>query len=208
MVPMMNSSPRWPSNYPRAILALGSALAAATAVAACEPAYIDVATPQDAQFDLICVGSCGPRGATGGTLINVSFGGGARGFGLCCDQHAAFVQHLVVIRDVFCRGGEVRPRDFGGLTVGTVVSEATGKLGATLDHGEGYAAFNCGEWLDDLIVGMQRSQCCAAPRPPVAPPAPPPTPAPVPAPVPTSSNSTTPAPAPAPPSDPAPSRGF
>ena len=151
------------------------------AVAACQPAYIDVATPKDAQFELICAARCGQQGVQPGTLINVSFGGGARGFSVCCDKQPAVVQHLMQIRDVFCPGGEVPSRMFGDLEVFTVVSEATGKRGAAFDHGEGYAAFNCGGWLEQLIDRMQTSTCCGSSQQPKAvPPSPPAAVAPVP----------------------------
>jgi hypothetical protein len=138
---------------------------ASVATASCvESAYLGIATPKDASFDVSCVGSCGLEGRDAGLLIEVAFNAGGerwtRQYAACCKERAALRARLQTIKDLWCAGIDVPPKRIGELIVGTTVSEATGKRGATIDDGEGYVAFNCGQWLDELIDKTGKSTCC------------------------------------------------
>jgi hypothetical protein len=145
---------------PRALL-----LAAALTVAGCEPAYIPTIAPKDAAFEVTCAGSCGAEGREPGVLIDVAYVGQSRQFALCCDEVPVLRARLATIADFWCEGLPVGDKRVGDLLVGTTESEATGKRGATLDQGDGYVAFNCGDWLEKLVAQLGSTSCCAGSGP-------------------------------------------
>src|SRR5262245_25813821 len=118
------------------------------------PQYVDTATPEDARFTVSCMGGCGPRAHDLGVLIDITFSAKGRPFSrqyVMCRQYLPELRaQLATIRDLWCAGLDVYPKEIGGLTVATTISDATGKRGAIIDDGEGFVAFNCGEWLDQL----------------------------------------------------------
>jgi hypothetical protein len=126
--------------------------------------HADTARPEDAKFALSCMGGCGPRAHDLGVLIDITFtAGGApysRQYGICCQHVPALRARLATIRDMWCDGLDVPVKPIGGLYVGTTTSDQTGKRGATIDDGEGFVAFNCGEWLDQLIDETGKTECC------------------------------------------------
>lgn len=128
------------------------------------PQYVDTAAPEDAKFTVSCMGGCGPRAHDLGVLIDITFTAKrrpySRQYGLCCKYVPELRAHLATIRDLFCDGLDVPAKEIGGLIVGTTISDATGKRGAIIDDGEGFAAFNCGEWLERLIVATGKTECC------------------------------------------------
>jgi len=134
-------------------------LAALTAVA-CEPAYVPTIAPEDAVFELSCAPTCGASGRANGVVIDVSFVGHGRQYAVCCDDLAPLRARLQTIADFWCDGLDVPTKTVGELTVGVTESQASKKRGATLDQGEGYVAFNCGDWLPKLIDGLGQSSCC------------------------------------------------
>lgn len=130
-----------------------------------ELGYVDTATPEDARFTLGCIGGCGVEGREPGMLLEVSFTSGGRDwsrqYALCCKDRPALRARLQTIKDLWCDGVPVPKASVGDLLVGTTKSDATGKRGATIDDGEGYVAFNCGEWLERLIHELGSTDCCA-----------------------------------------------
>lgn len=132
---------------------------------ACEPAYTATVAPDDAVLELGCHGRESTR-APAVLEIGITFAAGQarRAYFLGCQHEGAFVEQLRLVRDSWCADVEVPERRIGGLTLGTTVSELSRKHGATLDDGEGYVAFNCGEWLDQLIADTSASTCCANTR--------------------------------------------
>jgi hypothetical protein len=130
----------------------------------CYGPLIGTAAPADAAFELSCIGGCGEMAVGNGVMIDVSFSAQGKGFGrqyaLCCDHVPAFRARLQTVKDMWCDGLSVPSKDIGGLVVGTTRSEETGKRGATIDDGDGYVAFNCGEWLDKLIADTSDMKCC------------------------------------------------
>ena len=118
--------------------------------------------------------SCGAEGGDDGIILEVSFSGGARQYALCCSEREALRARLRTIEDMWCDGLAVPEQKVGELTIGTTVSEATGKRGATIDDGEGYVAFNCDAWLPQLTAALGQSTCCGGrPRPELQPSSPP-----------------------------------
>ena len=122
--------------------------------------YPGTFAPRDASFGLSCVPSCGTEGDAGGIILEVTFTGGARQLALCCPDREALRARLKTIEDLWCDGLAVPPVTIGGLTVGTTVSETSGKRGATLDDGKGYVAFNCDAWLPELVAALGSTECC------------------------------------------------
>ncbi len=130
----------------------------------CEPAYVGTVWPEDVSYLVGCTSSCGLQGRERGLAIAVGTEKVMlRRVSVCCEHLAGFAAQLQTIRDLWCDGLEVSPKTFGELTVGTTVSELSGQRGATLDQGEGYVAFNCGEWLDGLLAKVQTTPCCDGP---------------------------------------------
>lgn len=146
-----------------AALVLGSSLVLLSA-SCLTPQYIDTATPEDARFDVECMGGCGPRAHDLGVMVDITFTAKgrpySRQYGVCCQYLPALRAHLATIRDLFCDGLDVNAKEIGGLIVSTTISDATGKRGAIIDDGEGFTAFNCGEWLDQLIDKTGKTDCC------------------------------------------------
>jgi hypothetical protein len=136
--------------------------------AGCYGPLISTSAPKDAAFELTCIGGCGEQARDGGVLIDVSFSAKGKGFSrqyaICCEHLPEFRARLQTVKDMWCDGLSVPAQEIGGLTVGTTVSEETGKKGATIDDGEGYVAFNCGEWLDKLINDSSSGKCCKKKR--------------------------------------------
>lgn len=128
----------------------------------CSPAYIDAYAPEEASFDLSCVSGCGPEGRDNGLVVAVTFTGGTREYPLCCEHRAALRAHLQTVRDHWCDGLDVPAKQIGGLTVATTTSEITDERGATLDDGQGYVAFQCSGWLDELIAKLATTTCCGS----------------------------------------------
>jgi hypothetical protein len=128
--------------------------------AGCEPAYVATAAPPDLTFDVTC--ETPTAGAHGKLSIDISFaaGQGQRSYGLGCEQRAALAARLKTIEDLWCTGTEVPPQQIGGLVIGTTTSELSNKRGATIDDGQGYVAFLCGDWLSKLIGKLLRLDCC------------------------------------------------
>lgn len=148
-------------------LPLSAALLWLVAIAgACEPAYVGTTAPEDAKFSLVCAGGCGLAGREAGLIVDVTFlGSYSRQIAVCCPQRADLRAQLQTVKDLFCDGLEVPDKKIGDITVGTTISQATGKRGATLDQGSGYVAFNCGDWLDKLLVELEKTSCCQPRRP-------------------------------------------
>jgi len=134
--------------------------------AGCYGPLINTAAPSDAAFELTCIGGCGEQARGGGMMIDVSFSAQGKDFGrqyaLCCEHLSDFRARLQTVKDMWCDGLAVPDKEIGGLIVGTTISEETGKRGATVDDGDGYVAFNCGEWLDKLIAETAVGTCCEA----------------------------------------------
>jgi hypothetical protein len=100
-------------------------------------------------------------------LLEVSFSSGGRDWSrqypLCCNQRDELRSWLQTYSDHQCKDSVPMPkRKVGDLTLGVTVSEETGKRGVTIDDGDGYVAFNCGEWLDELLVKLAKTDCCDA----------------------------------------------
>jgi len=127
---------------------------------ACEPSYIDTIAPDDASFAVSCAGACGLEGRDEGIIIDVSFVGHGRQFGVCCGDLPELRAYLTTIQDFWCDGLDVPPKKIGELTVGVTESQVTKKRGATLDHGEGYVTFMCDDWLKDLQAQLADNACC------------------------------------------------
>ncbi len=141
-----------------AVIWLGSLIAV---LAACEPAYVPTAAPKDAKFEVLCSGGCGRAGREAGLVIDVTFlKSYSRQVAVCCPQRKELLARLQTVKDFWCDGLDVPDKTIGDIQVGTTVSLATGKRGATLDQGQGYVAFNCGDWLDDLIAKLTATTCC------------------------------------------------
>ncbi len=130
---------------------------------ACEPAYVPTVSPEDASFEIVCAKGCGEDGTFDGVAVDVLFGGQTqRRFAICCEDRADIVARLQVVNDMYCDGLDVPPKRYGNTVVGTTTSQATKKRGATLDQGDGYVAFNCGDWLPELIQRLSSTPCCRA----------------------------------------------
>ena len=135
-----------------------------SAVVGCSPAYVEVAAPPDAAFEVAC-GSPGRAQGTGAELrVDVTFANVARHYSLGCENAAALTARLQTIKDLWCEGLAVPDQRIGALSVGTTLSEISGKRGATIDDGEGYVAFQCDDWLPKLIERLKQTRCCQAPR--------------------------------------------
>jgi hypothetical protein len=137
-------------------------LAVATLVG-CEPLYVPTIRPDDVSFEVDCTTSCGVEGRERGVTISVLSQLVGRQYFVCCPHVAEFSAHLQTIADFWCDELDVPEKQFGDLMVGTTTSELTGERGATLDQGEGYVAFNCGEWLDGLLAKVRTAPCCQPP---------------------------------------------
>ena len=144
-------------------IAASVALFFTLAGAACEPAYIDAIAPKDAKFQLVCKRRCGLAGREPGLAIEVGFLKHRRQLSMCCKHRNEVLARLQTVRDFWCDGLDAAPKTIGPLTIGTTVSEATGKRGATIDQGDGYVAFNCDDWLPKLIEQLKTTTCCATP---------------------------------------------
>jgi hypothetical protein len=134
------------------------------APAACEPAYLDTIAPDDASFSLSCASTCGESGQDDGIMLDVTFVGHGRQFSACCSDVPALRAQLKTIEDFWCDGLDVPPKKVGDLVVGVTESKVSQKRGATLDHGDGYVAFNCDGWLLDLQKQLRASECCRGGR--------------------------------------------
>jgi hypothetical protein len=128
----------------------------------CTPAYVDTYEPKESSFDVSCSADCGAQAGALGPEIVVSFDKNARRFALCCDHAPEVVAQFQTVRDFWCDGLDVPDRTFGDLRVGTTVSEITQKRGMTLDQGDGYVSFQCGDWLEQLIEKTTAANCCPA----------------------------------------------
>jgi hypothetical protein len=127
----------------------------------CEPAYVATAVPKDAKFDVTCAGGCGVSGRDAGLIVDVTvLGSYSRQVSVCCSQRSALRARLQTARDHWCDGLDAPDAKVGDITIGTTVSQATGKRGITLDQGSGYVAFNCDDWLDELITKLEKTDCC------------------------------------------------
>ena len=138
-------------------------LTVAFGLVGCEPAYVPTIAPADAAFELSCAATCGLEGREQGVVIDVGYVGHSRQFALCCDEVPVLRARLATIRDFWCDGLDVADKRIGDLLIGTTESEATGKRGATLDQGDGYVAFNCGDWLEQMVDRLGEIDCCGAP---------------------------------------------
>lgn len=147
----------------RRILApIALAVPIAVLMLACEPTYVGTAAPKDAKFAVTCVGGCGTSGREAGMIIDVTFlGSYSRQVSVCCSQRPALRARLQTARDHWCDGLDVADVTVGDITIGTTVSQATGKRGITLDQGSGYVAFNCDDWLPKLLQKLEATDCCA-----------------------------------------------
>jgi hypothetical protein len=134
-------------------------------MAGCEPAYISTVAPEGASFDLSCSRDCGDEARDPGLVIDVRFATVQRSYPLCCEHRAALRARLQTIKDFWCDGLDVPPKRIGGLYVATVTSELTRERGAMIDDGQGFVAFNCNEWLDDLLERLAHTECCPSARP-------------------------------------------
>jgi hypothetical protein len=137
------------------------AAAAFAAMGACVPAYVPTIAPTDADFTVSCSAGCGQMGRHAGVLVDVSFVGHGRQFSVCCTELAATRARLQTIQDYWCDGLDVPEQRIGDIMIGTTMSEASSKRGATLDQGEGYVAFNCDDWLPKLIAELGEASCCS-----------------------------------------------
>lgn len=147
------------------MLARRSCAALLLALVGCTPASAETVAPRDAAFRVACADGCGKDARAPSVAIEVTFGGGAaRAFSVCCDQRDELVKRLALVRDLRCNGLAVPPAKVGELTVGSTVSELSGKPAATLEQGEGYVAFQCGGWLPQLIELLERETCCTPRR--------------------------------------------
>ncbi|MBI4704952.1 MAG: hypothetical protein HY744_27925 [Deltaproteobacteria bacterium] len=122
--------------------------------------------PIDPRLALSCEAARGPGGRDPGLLVSASFQGGSRDLWLPCGDRRALVLRLKLVRDFWCDGLDVPEARVGGLSVGTLQSELTGKRGATLDDGEGFVLLHCGGWLEQLIGGLEQADCCGGPLAP------------------------------------------
>ena len=128
--------------------------------AGCEPAYVATAAPPDLKFDVTCEAPA--AGSHGKLSIDISFAAGQsqRSYSLGCEQRAALAARLKTIEDLWCTGTEVPAQQIGGLEIGTTTSELSHQRGATIDDGQGYVAFLCGDWLHKLVGKLLRLDCC------------------------------------------------
>jgi len=133
----------------------------------CEPQYVATAAPSDLTFDVVCEPPAGGA-ATGQLSIDIAFAAGRaqRSYGLACPDRAALAARLKTIEDLWCEGIEVPKQKVGGLEIGTTTSELSNKRGATIDDGQGYVSFLCGDWLSKLIDKVLRLDCCGPLAPP------------------------------------------
>lgn len=93
-------------------------------------------------------------------LVDVGFPQGSRNFAITCDIVPDVVARLQTVEDFWCEGLAVPAKTYGDVTVSTTASALTGKRGATLDQGEGYVAFHCGDWLRRVLDEAERARCC------------------------------------------------
>jgi hypothetical protein len=85
---------------------------------------------------------------------------------LDCQHRAALSARLQTISDLWCTGTDVPKQTIGGLEIGTTTSELSKKRGATIDDGQGYVSFLCGDWLTKLLDKLLRLDCCGPLAPP------------------------------------------
>ena len=124
---------------------------------------MNTAAPKDAKFDVVCVGGCGDAGRDAGMIIDVTFlSSYSRQISVCCPQRAALRARMQTAKDHWCDGLDAADAKVGDITIGTTVSQSTGKRGVTLDQGSGYVAFNCDDWLPKLLKKLEKSDCCEA----------------------------------------------
>ena len=126
----------------------------------CVEAYPDAYAPKEASFALRCADGCGKNGQEATLHIDVSFGEGERSFVVCCEAAAEVQAQLRTAQDHWCDGLDVPDAHVADLKIGTTISDTSGKRAVTLDQGEGYVAFQCGEWLDQLNAELDKSRCC------------------------------------------------
>jgi hypothetical protein len=133
----------------------------------CEPQYVATAAPSDLTFDVACEAPAA-GGLPSRLSLDIAFAAGQaqRSYGLACSDRAALAARLKTIEDLWCDGIDVPTQKVGGLEIGTTTSELSKKRGATIDDGQGYVSFLCGDWLSKLIDKVLRLDCCGPLTPP------------------------------------------